>query len=439
MKLNHIPKDWIQALIEAADDDYIILPGLVPKDCVADLVLKTKAIAVETLNLYDGLGVIIENRNIIADNPFSHRHGSRLGALVFGMFQGTQGENLENLLLERDVDDFCFREIVFAILCIASPAENLSLIRSRRVLDSSEAGYSDIVSRDLPVISEKQQYYDSDDSDDSYNTGDNQKDGESDSGIEHPCEDPTTKATDDDRPNTAADRGPNEFQDAEPEFVAHCGIGCHVQEFQPGSSAKESIHWFEGTLVVLAVQLTRAEAVAENVTRVLRYHQQNCARMTINAIIISIEHVILMTIDPHGTVRHTKPLCLFALDTHQSKDASARYPAVYLEALENHVRNVSAMKKSMKNRQNAERAEAVKNRKHMQTWSKAILNSLEGGVDVAYKPERELERIHSKDQQEMWDRNPESRETLEIAHQEEIDKFRQVIPGRMRPRNHSWL
>lgn len=424
MKLNRIPRDgWIQALIKAARDDYIVLPGLVPKDCVADLVLKTEVIPVGAFNLYDSLGVTIDNWKTIADTPFSHCHGSQLGALVFKMFQGTYGEIFENLLLEWNADDFCFREIVFAILCIASPAKNLSLIKSRRVLDSPEAGYSDIMSRDLPVISRKRSY----NSDDSYNTGDSQNDGESDSGIEHPCEDPTTKRSDDDGPHTSTRRGPSEFQDADPEFVAHFGIGCHLQKNQPGSSAKKSIYWFEGALVVLAVQLTRTGAVAENVTRVLQYHQKNCARTTINAIIISIEHVILMTIDPHETVRHTNPLCLFALDTHQSKDASARYPAVCLEALENHVRNASAMK-MMKRRYNAERAEAVKNRKHMQTWSKGILNSLEGGVDATNKPERELELIHCKERQEMYDRNPETRNTLAITHKEEINKFRQVIP-----------
>lgn len=425
MKLNYIPRSgWIQALIKAPRDDYIILPGLVPKDCIADLVLKTKVVPVRAFNLYDSLGVTIDNRKIITDTPFSHRHGSRLGALVFKMFQGTQGESFENLLLEWNADDFCFREIVFAILCIASPAKNLSLIRSGRVLDSPEAGHSDIVSRDLPVISRKRRYSSSD----SYNTGDSRSDGESDTGIEDPCEDPTTKFNNDDGPKTSTRSGPGEFQDADPEFVAHFGIGCHLQENQPGSSAKESIYWFEGALVVLAMQLTQTGAVAENVTRAFQYCQQNCARTTINAIIISIEHVILMTIDPHGTVRHTKPLCLFALDTHQSKDASTRYPAAYLEALENHVRNASALNKTMKSRQNAERAEAVKNIKHMQTWSKAILHSLEGGFDAIYKSGRELDDVHSKERQEMYNSNSKVRKTLAITHKEEIDKFRQVSP-----------
>ena len=425
MKLNHIPKHgWIRALIKAARHDYILLPGLVPKDSVTDLVLKTEAIPVEVLDLYDSLGVTIDNRISIAAIPFSYRHGSRLAALVFEVFQRTQRESLENLLLGWNADDFCFREIVFAILCIASPARNLSLIRSRRVLDSPEAGYSDIVSRDLPVISRKRRY----DSDDSYNTGDSQDDGESDSGVEDPCEDPATKENDDDGLNNSTRRGPSDFQDADPEFVAHLGIGCHLQENQPGSSAKESIYWFEGALIVLAVQLTRMDVVAESVTRVFQYHQQYCAHTTVNAIIISIEHVILMTIDPHGTVRHTKPLCLFALDTHQSKDASARYPAIYLDALENYARNASAMEKAMNRRQNAEMAKVVKNRKHMQTWSKAIFNSLEGGVDAVYKPERGLERIHFNEQQEMWNSNPKIKKTLAVTHKEAIYEFQQVIP-----------
>ena len=53
---------------------------------------------------------------------------------------------LENLLLGWNTNDFYFREIVFAILSIASPGRNISLIRFRRVLNSPEAGYSDILS-----------------------------------------------------------------------------------------------------------------------------------------------------------------------------------------------------------------------------------------------------------------------------------------------------
>ena len=197
--------------------------------------LKTKVIPVGAFNLYDSLGVTIDNWKTIADIPFSHRYGSRLGVLVFKMFQGTQEESLENLLLKRNVDDFCFRKIVFAILCSVCPAKYLSLIRSRRMLDSPEAGYSDIVSPDLPVISRKRRYS----SDDSYNTGDSRNDGESDSGIEDPYEDSTNKRNDDSGPKTSTPRGSSEFQNADPEFVAHLGIGCHLQENQPGSSAEE--------------------------------------------------------------------------------------------------------------------------------------------------------------------------------------------------------
>ena len=59
--------------------------------------------------------------------------------------------------------------------------------------------------------------------------------------------------------------------------------------------------------------------------------------MTINAIFISIEHVILLTITSRSHVQHTAPLPLFDLEAHRSTDASARYPAAYLEALKEDV------------------------------------------------------------------------------------------------------
>lgn len=196
MKLDSIPKcDWIQALTKAACNDHIILPGLVPKDCIADLVLKTDPTPMELINLYDSLGVTIVKPKAIADIPFPQRHGLQLCARIFEMFQGNQEDILERVLLGWNADDFCFREIVFAILCIASPGRNLSLVKSRRVLDSPEAGYFDIVSFDLPEKVSTRKYYSDDDS---YNTGDSESDGENESRLGHTHGDHDTKVNDDD-------------------------------------------------------------------------------------------------------------------------------------------------------------------------------------------------------------------------------------------------
>ncbi len=385
MKLNCIPKHgWIQALIEATrcEDYLIILPGMVPNGCVADLVLTIEPTSAETFNLYNSLSVKIVNPKGIEDIAFSQHHGPLLSAHIFRMFQWTQREILEDFLLGWSADDLCFREIVHAILCFASPSKNLSLVRSRRVLHSPRAGYSDILSRDQPEKFRVRLY-----------VGQNRRE--------------LPKET-------------SQFADIDAEFVAHFGVGCHLQGNPPRSSATESIYWFEGVLVVLAVQLTRIGAVAENVTRVFQYHQQNCARMSINAVIISIEHVILLSIDSHGKVQHTEPLCIWAIDTSRPKDPLARYPAAYLGALENWVHNASA-REAMKRRHAAEMVKAVKKREEKQTCGKAAPSSLEGNVNAIYRSEQDLERIHAEERA----RYP-SKEEIELTYKKELVKCRQI-------------
>ena len=397
MKLNCIPKhDWIQALVNAFpfDHAFIILPGMVPNGCVTDLVLKIGPTPAEAFNIYNSLSVKIVNAKGIKDIPSSQHHGPLLSAGIFRMFQGTQRKVLEDFLLGWSADDLCFREIVHAILCFASPSKNLSLVRSRRVLDSPLAGYSDILSRAHPERV-RPRLYDTSDSE-----------SESDDSVEQNRGEHTKET--------------NQLADTDAEFVAHFGVGCHLQGNPPGSSATESIYWFEGVLVVLAVQLTRTGTVAENVTRVFQYHQQNCARMTINAVIISIEHVILLSIDSHGKIQHTEPLCIWTLDTRRPKEPLERFPAAYLGALENWVHNASA-RKAMKRRHAAEMIEAVKKREEKQTCGKATPSSLKGNVDAIYRPEQDLERIHAEERA----RYPNKGE-IDLTYEKEIGKYRGI-------------
>lgn len=89
MKLDRIPKHgWIQALVEAARGNLIILPGLVAKGCVADLLGNVEPTSVKTFNLYDRLAVnIVSSKGI--DIPLSQRHGPHLSTRIFVMFQQT--------------------------------------------------------------------------------------------------------------------------------------------------------------------------------------------------------------------------------------------------------------------------------------------------------------------------------------------------------------
>lgn len=66
----------------------------------------------------------------------------------------------------------------------------------------------------------------------------------------------------------------------------------------PESAPKEKIYWLEGVLIALASQLFRSEAFDDGVARVLEFCQNNCAGDFVDAILMSIEHVVLIHIVP---------------------------------------------------------------------------------------------------------------------------------------------
>ncbi|KAL9132763.1 MAG: hypothetical protein Q9175_006059 [Cornicularia normoerica] len=102
MKLDRIPKHgWIQALVKAARGNLIILPGLVPKGCVADLVRIVEPTSIETFNLYDRLAVNIVSSKagysdiLSRDQPEKVRGSTAKGNDVYGVENSTIQEASE--------------------------------------------------------------------------------------------------------------------------------------------------------------------------------------------------------------------------------------------------------------------------------------------------------------------------------------------------------
>ena len=65
-------------------------------------------------------------------------------------------------------------------------------------------------------------------------------------------------------------------------------------------------------------------------------------------------------------MQHTVPLLLFELEAHRSKDASARYPVTYLDALEENVRDSLTREEAMTRRHAAEMGKAAREQKNQQ-------------------------------------------------------------------------
>ena len=418
MRLYRIPEDdWTTALISTARGDEIIPRGLVPIGCLTDIVLRTEPVSAETLSVYENLAVKIIKPKQIDNIALSRHQGPLLRTCIFGMFRQTQEDVLENLLLGWDVHDLYFREIVHAILCIASLGKSLSFVNCRTILNSPEAGYCDILSRDhLDALHIRTCKYDVSLSDDPND-------------VQHDTGRCPTKENDGDSKDPPAKKAKIGSEVSDTEFVAHFGIGCHIKGNPPGSSAGESIYWFEGVLVVLAVRLDQPGAIASNIARVFHYHQQNCALKSINAIVISIEHLMLLTISSCGNVQHTELLPLFVLRTHRSKDASSRYPAAYLEALENHVRHRLA-RQQLAIRQNAEEtaatAESINHFEARRHSGVDLDLALELALEDANRIPQDLIDIHSRERSEERARNPGSLDALATKFEKELDESVQL-------------
>lgn len=122
-----------------------------------------------------------------------------------------------------------------------------------------------------------------------------------------------------------------------------------------------------------------------------------------------------------GKIQHTEPLPLFALNAaHRSEDASARYAAAYLEALEDRVRNESARK--VIKRHAADIAEVIKERKEKQIQAKSNpVYAEESGSDV-YRAELDLRRFQSETLSEAHPRDRKSKEELAVTYEKKIDE-----------------
>lgn len=116
-------------------------------------------------------------------------------------------------------------------------------------------------------------------------------------------------------------------------FVGGLATGAHVQGLQPGSSPDEVIYWLEDVLVFLATQLFRAQAVSDEVSHVARHCAQYYPKDVVDAVLISIEHVVLIHIIPADEVQHTALMPLFQIENHLSLDVRDRYASTYLEKL----------------------------------------------------------------------------------------------------------
>ena len=303
LSMKHIPRDaWIAALDSGPWGGRYLLPGLLPEGCNTNLVRDYSPPSTEMIDMYGGLQVqIVKPKGISGISP-PHLHTMLLGGELLAMVQESYQQALSATLLSWGVEDLAFREFAYATLCLASWDRELSLVTKDSILSNTQ----------LPFIELK----------------------------EHGDE-------------------------ISPEFVGHLGIGCHLDGTEPGSAPNASIYWLGDVLVHLVPRLELHGKIDEGVARTVQYCYDNHRGIAINAVLTSVEYVVLVRVYPGGRVEHTELLPLFDFNEHLTMDAHARYGAEYVDAVQKAKLEEKAAKEAEEQQKGSTKQETKGGASHM--------------------------------------------------------------------------
>lgn len=270
-RLNHIPRnnDWEDAIHEDTHGNLLVLPRLVPAESVATLALCPPSFKVSA-NYAKLQTRIVKPKNPDL-MPRSIRTGPKLWWMLFYHFSNSQRKNLSVSLLSWRAQDLPLRELAFFILCLAKSGEHLALIDMRLLkLPYSMASYV---------------------------------------GVKTQC-----------------------TSEIDIELVSLLGHGYHMAGLPKGSAPEETKYWFEGALICLVPRLDYPGNLEAAIADAMEYGRASCKATSFNAILMSIEHLVLIRSLPDGIVEHTELMPLIPIPMHVSKDSRARYSDEELDA-----------------------------------------------------------------------------------------------------------
>lgn len=264
---------WIPALARGFYGDKILLPGSIHKEAIANIIINLPAPPASVLNTYMNLDVkMVQAKGLHGFSP-SSRHGPLFRSRIFYFFREIYEPILAAVLLSWRSEDLVFRDIAYAVLSLASANLYPSIISDLYVLQNRRIAFAAL-----------------------------QKGGE---GSE------------------------------KDEFISDLGVGSHPKDVLPGSSPDSEMYWFGSVLVQLVGQLIDLpETLNAAIVSVVQYCQTERPNQCVDVILMSIEHVVLMTVGSDGRVQRTEPLCLFDIQMHTSMNASERYDESELEELQ---------------------------------------------------------------------------------------------------------
>lgn len=195
-------------------------------------------------------------------------------------------------LLQWDADDFPFREITYATLCLAAGGRFLSVISLEQLglakpHDHKISGYiQNLGPSDKPSKH---------DNADSRPTGTNGR-------TENVFHSPTVGC------NPGQVDCKNDPERLDPEFFSFTTYGCHLKGKGPGSAPDGTLYWFNGALILLTTRLYLQITLDDALARLIQYHVSKPPKKHINAVLMSIEHIVLVKLFPSGQTQHIPPL-----------------------------------------------------------------------------------------------------------------------------------
>ena len=263
-RLKNMPKndEWIKALFHDSQGNRFLLPHLVHADSVATLALEPPSL--DSTTPYETLQTRLVKPKRLDHISSSHLTGQRLQWMLFNFIQSSQQRDLSATLLTWKAQDLPFRELVFFILCLAIGGQYLALVDQRRVKDPYGNGLY------LGMLTD------------------------------------------------------NDLGDYS-ELATSLGVGYHMDGLPMGSAPQETKYWLEGALICLVPQLNYPGILEKAIVDAIGYGRADCTKNSFNAVLMSIEHLVMIKSHSDGSVDHTELLPLILIDTHVSKDSRTRY------------------------------------------------------------------------------------------------------------------
>lgn len=223
--------------------------------------------------------------------------------VTFYIWSSANEDPLAASLLQLSPENLPFREIAYAALSLAAGGKNVKFMSSKEVITNDVFGFIH---------------------------------GEQEGSI-------------DEEPEYNADS----------EFVGILASGAHLQGSRPGSSPDATTYWLDDVLVVLTTHLYRPGAADQAIAQTVRYCGKHHSAEYVDAVIISVEHVILVHVTPDRKVQHTAVMPLFDIKNHLTMSVNDRYAKPYLENLA--AKDENFLKKEAKKQRKAYQERMLKN------------------------------------------------------------------------------